>query len=197
MKNVHVCFLLSVSLVAASLQLLIYTESAVCEAASEGGWNPNSSTPGCSFGYRNVPWAAPSLCSKCSDSCNFLDLLCNSSMFVDLSTLLIKYFSCLISPKNMNEIIKTCMQFVAHIVGYFNLLLSQVMHSKQSCGKWTTHPRTTPQIHVPGIRKWSIALLDPSSLACEFSISFYTMFNANSLNLCTRRLTRWRNPSHS
>jgi hypothetical protein len=82
-------------------------------------------------------------------------------------------------------------------VGYFNLLLSQVMHSKQSCGKWTTHPRTTPQIHVPGIRKWSIALLDPSSLACEFSISFYTMFNANSLNLCTRRLTRWRNPSHS
>ncbi|CAM6023533.1 unnamed protein product [Sphagnum balticum] len=36
MKNVHVCFLLSVSLVAASLQLLIYSESAVCEAASEG-----------------------------------------------------------------------------------------------------------------------------------------------------------------
>jgi hypothetical protein len=37
MKNVHVCFLLSVSLVAASLQLLTYTESAVSEAASEGG----------------------------------------------------------------------------------------------------------------------------------------------------------------
>jgi hypothetical protein len=34
MKNVHVSFLLSVSLVAASLQLLIYTESTVCEAAS-------------------------------------------------------------------------------------------------------------------------------------------------------------------
>ncbi|KAH8964796.1 hypothetical protein BDL97_04G084500 [Sphagnum fallax] len=34
MKNVHVCFLLSVSLVATSLQLLIYTESAVCQAAS-------------------------------------------------------------------------------------------------------------------------------------------------------------------
>jgi hypothetical protein len=112
-------------------------------------------------------------------------------MFVDLSTLLIKYFSCLIAPKNMKQIIKTCMQFVAHIVGYCNLLLSQVMHSKQSCGKWTTHTRTTPQTHVPGIRKWSIALLDPS-LACEFSISFYTMFNANSLNLCTRRLTRMK-----
>ncbi|KAH8964808.1 hypothetical protein BDL97_04G084800 [Sphagnum fallax] len=37
MKNVHVCFLLSVSLVAASLQLLIYTESAVCEAVSAEG----------------------------------------------------------------------------------------------------------------------------------------------------------------
>jgi hypothetical protein len=34
MKNVHVCFLLSVSLVAVSLQLLIYTQSAVCEAVS-------------------------------------------------------------------------------------------------------------------------------------------------------------------
>jgi hypothetical protein len=34
MKNVHVSFLLSVSLVAASLQLLLYTESTVCEAAS-------------------------------------------------------------------------------------------------------------------------------------------------------------------
>jgi hypothetical protein len=113
-------------------------------------------------------------------------------MFVDLSTSLIKYFSCLFAPKNMNQIIKTCMQFVAHIVGYCNLLLSQVMHYKQSCGKWTTHTRTTPQTHVPGIRKWSIAhLLDPS-LACEFSISFCTMFKANSLNLCTRRLTRMK-----
>ncbi|KAH8964802.1 hypothetical protein BDL97_04G084600 [Sphagnum fallax] len=37
MKNVHVCFLLSVSLVAASLQLLIYTESAVCQAVSAEG----------------------------------------------------------------------------------------------------------------------------------------------------------------
>ncbi|KAH8964807.1 hypothetical protein BDL97_04G084700 [Sphagnum fallax] len=37
MKSVHVCFLLSVSLVAASLQLLIYTESAVCEAVSAEG----------------------------------------------------------------------------------------------------------------------------------------------------------------
>jgi hypothetical protein len=37
MKNVHVCFLLSVCLVAASLQLLIYTESAVCEAVSAEG----------------------------------------------------------------------------------------------------------------------------------------------------------------
>jgi hypothetical protein len=34
MKNMHVCFLLSVSLAAACLHLLIYTESPVCEAAS-------------------------------------------------------------------------------------------------------------------------------------------------------------------
>jgi hypothetical protein len=48
---------------------------------------------------------------------------------------------------------------------------------------------TTLQTHVPGIRKWSNAqLLDPS-LACELSISFYSMFNASSLNLCTRKLT--------
>jgi hypothetical protein len=47
---------------------------------------------------------------------------------------------------------------------------------------------TTPQTHVPGIRKWSNAhLLDPS-LACEF----YTMFNASSLNLCNRKLTCYR-----
>jgi hypothetical protein len=77
MKNVHACFLLSVSLVAASLQLLIYTESAVCEAVSAEGSNPNSSVllGACSFVYSTVPLAAPSLCSKCSDSCNFLDLL--------------------------------------------------------------------------------------------------------------------------
>jgi hypothetical protein len=37
MKNVHGRFLLSVSLVALSLQLLIYTESAVCEAVSAEG----------------------------------------------------------------------------------------------------------------------------------------------------------------
>jgi hypothetical protein len=56
MKNVHVCFLLSVSLVAASLQLLIYTESAVCEAVSAEGSNPNSSVllGACSFVYRTV-----------------------------------------------------------------------------------------------------------------------------------------------
>jgi len=85
MKNVHVCFLLSVSLVAASLQLLIYTESAVCQAVSAEGSNPNSSVllGACSFVYRTVLSAAASLWSKCSDSCNFLDLLCNSSMFVD------------------------------------------------------------------------------------------------------------------
>ncbi len=56
MKNVHVRFLLSVSLVALSLQLLIYTESAVCEAVSAEGSNPNSSVllGACSFVYRTV-----------------------------------------------------------------------------------------------------------------------------------------------
>jgi hypothetical protein len=85
------------------------------------------------------------------------------------------------------------MQFVAHVVGYCNLLLSQVMHSKQSCGKWTTHTRTTPQTHVRGGHQWSNAthLLDPS-LACELSISFYTMFNISNVNLCTRKLTRMK-----
>jgi hypothetical protein len=56
MKNVHGRFLLSVSLVALSLQLLIYTESAVCEAVSAEGSNPNSSVllGACSFVYRTV-----------------------------------------------------------------------------------------------------------------------------------------------
>jgi hypothetical protein len=104
-----------------------------------------------------------------------------------------KYFSSLIAPKNISQIIKTCMQFVAPLVGYCNLLLSQVMHSKQSWGKWTTHTRTTPQTHVPGGHQWSNAtyLLDPS-LACELSISFYTMFNTSNVNLCTRKLTRMK-----
>ncbi len=52
--------------------------------------------------------------------------------------------------------------------------------------KWTTKTPTTPQTHVSGIQKWSNAhLLDPS-LACEFSIPFYTMFNTSNLNLYTK-----------
>ncbi len=101
-----------------------------------------------------------------------------------------KYFFSVIAPRNVIQIIKTCVQFVAHVVRYCNLLLSQVMHSKQFCRKWSTQTSTTPQTHVPGNCKWSNAthLLDPS-LACEFSIPFYTMFNTSNLNLCTRKLT--------
>ncbi len=218
MKNVHVSFLLSVSLVAASLQLLIYTESTVCEAASlEEGWNPNSSTTECSLGYGNVPWAAASLCSKCRDSCNFLLLLqvLNVCGLINFANEIFLLCNC---TQELIEIIKTCVQFVAHVVGYCNLLLSQVMHSKQFCRKWSGHTSTTsqthvickrsnatPQTHVPGNCKWSnaIMLLDPS-LACEFSIPFYNMFNTSNLTLCTRkdtcmktsvaRLMRYKNP---
>jgi hypothetical protein len=46
---------------------------------------------------------------------------------------------------------------------------------------------------VRGGHQWSNAtyLLDPS-LACELSISFYTMFNTSNVNLCTRKLTRMK-----
>jgi len=116
-----------------------------------------------------------------------------------------KYFSSVIAPRNVIQITKTCVQFVAHVVGYCNLPLSQVLHSKQFCRNWSTQTSTTPQTHVPGNCTWSNAthLLDPS-LACEFSIPFHTMFNPSNLTLCTRkatcmktsvaRLMRYKNP---